>query len=167
MPLSLSQLAKLLWAAQGITRPDGHRTAPSAGGIFPLKLFAVVGNVEDVEPGVYRYSPQKHTLRLTISGDRRPNVMQAAFGQAWMLQSAAIIALAADYSGMTEKYGKRGIRYLYLEAGAAGQNIGLEAAALNLGAVFIGAFDDSHLSQALKLGSTEYPLALMPVGVPA
>ena len=60
--LALTSVSQLLWSAQGITSPDGYRTAPSAGALYPLEIFVVAGNVEGVSAGIYRYSPLEHEL---------------------------------------------------------------------------------------------------------
>ena len=63
----------LLWAAQGTTSDRGFRTAPSAGTLYPLELYAVVGDVEGLTPGVYSYRPDGHKLVWLIEGDLRVN----------------------------------------------------------------------------------------------
>jgi hypothetical protein len=70
-PLTLQEVSQILWAAQGITDAAGLRTAPSAGGTYPLELYVVAGNVRGLEPGVYRYLPDGHRAVKTIDG-RRP-----------------------------------------------------------------------------------------------
>ena len=165
-PVTLEQLGAVLWAGQGITRGDGGRAAPSAGGFHPLRLYLAVGNVAELALGVYLYDPLRNALDRRVEDDRRAEVAQIAMNQSWMKESALIVAIAAEYSAVTQKYGKRAIRYLYVEAGAAGQNLALAAAALGLGTSTVGAFDDSALSGLLGLGDTEYPLTLMAVGVP-
>ena len=70
-PLTLAEVSQLLWAAQGITSPDGKRTAPSAGALYPLEVFVVAGSVESLPAGVYRYRPQGHDLSRVTDGDKR------------------------------------------------------------------------------------------------
>lgn len=162
--LALADLAQLLWAAQGITDSGGFRTAPSAGGLYPLELYVAAGNVEQLQAGIYHYLPHRHALEHTASDDRRPLLSQAALGQAWVANGAAVIVIAANYARTTAKYGNRGNQYVHMEAGAAGQNIYLEAQARGLATVFVGAFDDDDVWSILELGPEERPLALMPVG---
>ena len=52
-PVSLEDLSQVLWAAQGVTGAYNERTAPSAGGTFPLEMYVVAGNVSDLPAGVY------------------------------------------------------------------------------------------------------------------
>ncbi len=165
--LSLQDLGQLLWAAQGITGPEGTRTTPSAGGLYPIRLYIAAGSVEGLTPAVYRYEAQWHSLTQVVKGDMRQRISDTAMQQDWMLDSQAIITIAADYHVTTAKYYKRGIRYLFVEAGATGQNIALQATGLGLGAGVVGAFDDSVLSHILTLSEREYPLSLVPVGIPA
>jgi SagB-type dehydrogenase family enzyme len=162
--LTLTDLAQLLWAAQGITDPGGYRTAPSAGALYPLELYVAAGHVEGPQPGVYHYDPQRHALTYIADGDRRSALRDAALGQQWIAEGAAVIAIVADYSRTTVKYGDRGIPYVHMEVGAAAQNIYLQAEARGLGTVFVGAFDDDDVWSILELGLDEEPLALMPVG---
>jgi SagB-type dehydrogenase family enzyme len=165
-PVTLQQLSQLLWAGQGITDPSGKRTAPSAGALYPLKLYVVAGNVEDLAAGIYEYEPETHTLVKTMDGDQRSSLAQAALGQTCVQQGAIDIVITAIYEITTVKYGERGIRYVHMEAGHAAQNICLEAVALGLGAVTVGAFDDDGVQQVLELPEDEVPLYIIPMGNP-
>ena len=163
-PLTHDELAQLLWAAQGVTGPEGLRTAPSAGALYPLEVDVVIGDVDGLPSAIYRYSPDRHELVLTREGDRRRELGAAALGQDCVEAGAAVIALAAVYERTTGKYGERGIRYVHMEVGHAAQNVCLEAAALGLGAVVVGAFEDAAVKRVLGLARDEEPLALIPVG---
>lgn len=165
-PLTLSELSQLLWAAQGITQPNGWRTAASAGALYPLELLVAVGNVLGVEPGVYRYSPERHSLTLILPGDQRAALSAAALDQQSVAQGAAVLALAGIYERTTGRYGQRGRQYVHMEVGIAYQNVHLQAVAMELGTVFIGAFDDSRVQTILGLAADEQPFCLMPVGRP-
>ena len=162
--LTLEQLGQLLWAAQGITDASGKRTAPSAMALYPLEVYAVVGNVKGVSPGVYKYRPQSHELVKTLDGDRRKALSQAATGQASVSQGAIDIVITAVYERTTRQFGERGIRFVHLEAGHAAQNICLQAVSLKLGTVTVGAFNDDDVRKALELSGDETPLYILPVG---
>ena len=166
-PLTQDELAQLLWAAQGVTAPEGLRTAPSAGALYPLEIDVVVGEVEGLPGAIYRYKPDQHALVLIREGDRRRELRTAALGQECVEAGAAVIALAGVYQRTTGKYGERGIRYVHMEAGHAAQNICLEATALGLGTVVVGAFEDGPVKRVLGLARDEEPLALIPVGRPS
>ncbi len=163
-PLTLAEVSQLLWAAQGITDDGGGRTVPSAGALYPLELYVAVGSVEDLSPGVYRYRPEGHTLVELQSGDVRGDLALAALEQEYVAEGAVVLALAAAYQRTTAKYGARGKRYVHMEVGHAAQNVYLQAGALGLGTVMVGAFEDARVHRILGLPADEQPLALMPVG---
>ncbi|MHC4512102.1 MAG: SagB/ThcOx family dehydrogenase [Planctomycetota bacterium] len=163
-PLTLEQVAQLLWSAQGITGAGGLRTAPSAGALYPLELYLVAGNVDGVAAGVYHYDPERHRLIEVCSGDVRKELAAAALGQDCVQLGAVVLVLAAVYERTTRKYGRRGERYVHMDAAHAAQNVCLQAVALGLGTVVIGAFDDRSVRRVLGLPSGERPLVLLPVG---
>ncbi len=163
--LTAAQLSQLLWAAQGITaQAEGLRTAPSAGALYPLELYVAVDDVADIPAVVYRYTPTQHRLGTVLTGSVRPKLWRAALSQSAVADAPATIAVAAVFARTTRKYGERGRRYVYMEAGHAAQNVYLQAEALGLGTVVIGAFDDGVVHDVLAMGSDEEPLYLMPVG---
>lgn len=163
-PLILSEVSQLLWAAQGITDPQGFRTAPSAGALHPLVVYVVIGNVHNLSSGIYKYIPQKHVLIRLIKGDKRNELSAAALGQSCVADGAIVIILSAVYERTTLKYGDRGIRYVHIEAGNAAQNVYLQAVSLNLSTVIVGAFDDRKVKNVIHMSPKEEPLIIMPVG---
>ncbi len=163
-PLALKEVSQLLWAAQGVTDRSGFRTAPSAGALYPLELYLVVGNVIGLSEGVYKYHPQNHEVIRILKGDFRNKLASAALEQQWIKNGAMILVFTAVYNRTTRKYGERGERYVHIETGHAAQNVYLQAVSLRLGTVFVGAFDDNELSRVLKLPDNEFPLGIMPVG---
>lgn len=162
--LTLAEISQLLWAGQGITSPAGYRTAPSAGALYPLELYVAAGQVESLPADVFRYQPSRHKLERVGSGDRRRSLSRAALSQTWIGDSAAIIAVAAIPRRTTSKYGDRGIRYVYMEAGHAAQNICLQAASLGLAATPVGAFRDDEIRDVLQMRPEMEPLYLLPIG---
>lgn len=162
--IPLSDLSQLLWAAQGISGSGGRRTAPSAGALFPLDVYVVAGKVTGLSAGIYSYDPHKHELTRVADGDARAELSKAALGQSSIKSAPAVLVLSAVYERTTVKYGERGIRYVHMEAGHVAQNIYLQAAALDLGTVVIGAFDDDGIRKVLHMTGREHPLYLMPVG---
>jgi len=162
-PLSLAELSQLLWAAQGTSGFGRRRTAPSAGGLYPLAVRVVVCNVTGLAPGIYAYNPHRHELSRTETGDKRLPLCQAALSQTAVKSAVVAIVLSAFYKRTMVKYGERGFRYVNMEAGHAGQNICLQAVALNLGSVVIGAFHDLEVKSILNLAEQEDPLYI-PVG---
>jgi SagB-type dehydrogenase family enzyme len=162
--LTLEEVGQLLWAAQGITHPEGRRTAPSAGPLYPLELVVVAGAVEGLEAGAFRYSPRDRTLSMLLPGDLRASLVQASLEQEWMHGSGAIFVFAGVYHRTAKRYGERAVRYVIMEVGHAVQNLHLQAVALGLGATVVGAFQDEVVRSLLRLESDEDPLAMMPVG---
>ncbi|MCA6214610.1 MAG: hypothetical protein PWP49_1512 [Thermococcaceae archaeon] len=160
-PISIEELAQLLWACQGITHED-KRAAPSAGATYPFEIFVVVGKVEGLQPGIYYYNPLDHSLTLIKEGDFRRELQEAALNQKWVGDAAVDIVLVAFYERTTRIYGERGIRYVHMEAGHIGQNIYLQATALGLGTVAIGAFHDDEVAKII--GTEGAPLYIFPVG---
>lgn len=164
-PLTLSEVSQLLWSAQGITEESmGLRTAPSAGALYPIEIYIVVGNVINLSPGIYKYNPKNHELVLIMKGDKRKELAISALGQKWIEEGAIVIVISAVYERTTSKYGERGIRYVHMEAGHVSQNIYLQAVALNLGTVAVGAFYDEEVKKLINMQKNENPLYLMPVG---
>jgi len=164
LPLTLEDVSQLLWAAQGITTEWGGRTAPSAGALYPLEVYLAVGNVENLAAGVYKYKPERHELVKVRDDDVRGELAEAALGQNFVMEAAIDIVIAAVYERTTKKYGDRGVRYTHMEAGHAAQNIYLQATALDLGMVTIGAFYDDRVKDILGMLKNETPLYVIPVG---
>ncbi len=165
-PRSVSQaeLSQLLWAAQGTTRPRGHRTAPSAGALYPLEVIAAVGLVPELPAGIYRYRSADHTLTQSAPGDRREELARAGLNQRFLTKAPVVLVIAAVYARTCTVYGQRGVRYTDMEAGHAAQNISLQAVALGLGTVMVGAFNDAEVRRTALLSPEEDPLYLIPVG---
>jgi len=155
------ELSQLLWAAQGITHAEGLRTAPSAGALYPLELYVATAG------GFYRYEPRPHQLIRLSEHDLRAAMRRTALGQEAITQAPAVFVIAAVYERMSRKYGAaRTPRYVHMEVGHAAQNLLLEAVALGLGGVLVGAFEDDALRKALELPANHPPLYLIPVGHP-
>lgn len=166
-PLKISQLSQILWAAQGITDKRGFmRAAPSAGALYPLDIYAVVGDgaVKGMETGVYHYDPKFHTVKKVCEGDKRGEVARASLGQMWMAKAPAILAITAEYKRITGKYGERGIQYATIEVGHSGQNIFLQSAGLGLDAGIVGAFHDNEVRESICARKSHQPLVLIPIG---
>ena len=162
--LTLGEVSQLLWSAQGETRRGGGRTTPSAGGLYPLEIYVMVGAVENLEPGIYRYRPERHDLLAVGAGDHRSQLASAALSQSWMRDAAIMIVVAAQYARTTGKYGERGRKYVNMEVGHTAQNVYLQATALGLGTTFVGAFNDNQVKGIIGLPAAEHPLGIMPVG---
>lgn len=166
-PLSLDQVSQLLWAGQGITEGI-KRAAPSAGATYPLTLYVMVGDnsVTGMAAGIYEYTPKTHSLALVKAGDFRQKLADACLYQIFIAEAPVVIIIAAEYEKTTARYGERGKRYVHMEAGHVGENIYLQAVALNLGTVVVGAFLDVDVAEVVGLPEEQVPLYVMPVGYP-
>lgn len=159
--LSWEEVGQLLWAAQGITGKSlglRFRASPSAGALYPMEIYALT------KDGLFHYLPDGHKLEVLNDKDLRKDLASAAFGQGSVSQAPLDIVIAAVFKRVTAKYGQRGIRYVHIEAGHIAQNIHLQAVALGLGSVPIGAFSDEQVQTALSLPKDHAPLYIIPVG---
>lgn len=161
--LSFDILSKFLWASYG-KNALGKKTVPSAGATYPLEIYVVIGNVENIENGIYHYDGVRHLIKLIKKGDFRKELAIKSYKQMFIADASFIIVISADFKKTTSRYGDRGYRYVYMEAGHSGQNIHLVASSLRLGTVMIGAFDDKGVKDVL--GIDEEVLYLCPVGKP-
>jgi SagB-type dehydrogenase family enzyme len=162
--LTLEEIGQLCWAGQGVTGGGGYRASPSAGALYPLEIYLVSRNVKGLASGVYHYQPQDHRLEGIKEGNFLSPLASAALNQSCVKQAPAAIVIAGVYERTTRKYRDRGIRYVYIEAGAAGENICLQAVSLGLGTVIVGAFDDKQVKSVVGLKPEEEPLLIIPVG---
>lgn len=163
-PLRLDQVSQLLWSAQGITDQSGKRASPSAGAQYYLETYLIAGKVEGLPAGIYRYVPEGHRLIRIASGDLRSALAEACLGQRWVKEGPASIVFAAIGSKLKKRYGERGVRFVDMEAGHAGQNLYLQATALGLGTVAIGAFREDEVRGLLHIPDNEIPIYLFPFG---
>jgi len=174
-PLNLPQLSQILWAAQGITGARGVRAAPSAGAAYPLEIFVVVGDrgviaggptpgARELEAGIYHFEVDSHSLNLHKPGDSRQELARAALNQQFVVEAPVDIVVCAILQRTSRRYGKRAERYVNMEVGHVGQNIHLQAVALGLATVEVGAFDDEDVSRVLGVDEQTRPLYIMPVG---
>ncbi len=161
-PFTTKEVSQMLWAAYGENK-WGKLTSPSAGATYPLTIYIIAGKVEDLPVGMYKYNNRSHSVTLVKKEDLRADLSGACLNQPWVREAPLVIIICADYSITTSRYGARGKRYVDIELGHVGQNIYLEATALGLGTVAVGAFDDRSVKAVLDV--KEDPLYIFPVGV--
>jgi len=166
--LSLSQLSQVLWAAQGLTGGGRFRAAPSAGATYPLEVFVIIGkgSVEGVDEGVYHYNVKEHSLEPHKGGDLREELSIAALDQEFIAQAPVDIVICAVYERTWRRYGRRAERYVPMEVGHVGENIHLQAVALGLATVMVGAFEDEQVRKLMDLADEVRPLYIIPLGKP-
>ncbi len=163
--LTLAQVSQLLWAAQGITSDDGFRTAPSAGATYPLEIYLVAGKVTDLASGVYKYLNKDHVLVKISDGDKRAELSDAALSQEWIKEAPAAIVVCGIYERTSKKYGENAPKYVHMEVGCVAQNVYLQATAMGLGTVFVGAVEEGKIAPVLHLDKNEHAFGILPVGV--
>ncbi|MFH1438410.1 MAG: SagB/ThcOx family dehydrogenase [Pseudomonadota bacterium] len=166
--MTMAELSRLLHAAQGITASaDGHdlRAAPSGGALYPIEIYPVVNNVEGLDSGIYHYRVPDHALELVKAGDFSGAIEKAGLGQGMLGDADVTIVMSAVFDRSRCKYGERGLRYIYMEAGHISQNIWLQAVALGMGSAVAGAFFDDKANKLLGLdGKDEAVLYMQAVG---
>lgn len=159
--ITLEALSQLLWAAQGITGEEwGYklRSVPSAGALYPVEIYTAL------KKGVYHYLPEEHSLEHVLKEDVRGKLYKASLQQDFIKDAPVVITIAAVFERTKSKYGERGTRYVYAEAGHVSQNIYLQCESLGLGTVAVGAFYDEAVQKVLGLPRNHKPIYLMPVG---
>lgn len=156
--LTRAELSQLLWAADGINRPSGGRTAPSAGAKYPLEIYVVTADE------LLHYVPGGHRVEVLAEEDLLGPMRATA--QDFVADGAALFVITAVVERTTAKYARWGERFVHMEAGHAAQNVLLQAVALGLGAVPVGGFDGAAVTRTLGLPADHTPLYLVPVGEP-
>jgi len=157
-PITLDELSQMLWACQGITAQHaGHelRTAPSAGALYPIETYLVVNNVEGVEPGVYHYGIRRHQIECLRKGEFGGQVAEAALGQLMAAKAGVVFVWTAVTARNKSKYGERGYRYIYMDAGHIGAHVSLAAEALGLASCAIGALFDDEANDLLGVDGVQ------------
>jgi len=156
--MPLPALSSLLAAAYGIVEADSsgqvrflRRSVPSAGGLFPLELYAFVRRVDGLDDGLYHYDVLRHALQQLSPGDLLPSLEPTFYTYPFIYNANLVLILATVFQRAQHKYGPRGYRYILIEAGHSGQNICLRAAELGLSTLCMGGFVDSDLMRVLRL----------------
>jgi nitroreductase len=182
--LTLNEVSQLLWAAQGVTDNMGHRTAPSAMARYPLQVYLLADNVTGLPTGVYHYSPQGHNLTIMAEGNMNEYYNATAGFEAWIKTAPAIFVITGNISGINQMPGLRpGNRtsgsnrtsgnqmprqdpsqWVYIDAGAAAENLLLEVVSLDLASTYTAGFSTNKTEDLLGLPSGEVPIGVLPVG---
>lgn len=169
-PVTLSALSQVLWAASGVTQKAGDfllRTAPSAGALYPIDIYVGVRSVESLKPGLYHFVPAGHSLRQRYEGDLSELLADAALNQDFLAEAGFNLIFTAVFERTTWKYGSRGFRYIYLDAGHIVQNAALAAVSLGLGSCPVAAFFDDEINALLGINpARESAIYLLAVGWP-
>ncbi len=169
--LPLGTLSELLWATQGITAAAGNyqfRSAPSAGGLFPIETYLFMRAVEGLAKGLYHFRPLAYDLELVRAGDFGRNLAEAALGQRMVEEAQVVFIWTAVVVRSKWKYRQRAYRYIYLDAGHIAQNLYLAGTASGIGICGVGAFFDDQVNSLIGVdGIKETTLYLASAGFPA
>jgi len=167
-PLSLEELARLMWSAQGVTARSGMyllRTAPSAGALYPFETYLYVDKVEEVPQGIYHFNVSDFALERMQEGNFSREFVSASLGQAFVGRAAVVIIWTAMMLRCMTKYRDRAMRYIPMDLGHVCQNVQLAATAMGFGSCPIGAFYDDDFNELLGVdGEEETVLYLITVG---
>jgi len=153
--LSLAHLSEVLWAAGGINRPDGHRTAPTANNRQAIEIFAIT------KDGAYRYDPPSHELRPLAPGDHRAKAGTQDYVAAAPLNLIYVADLGKYKGSDAEKKAVAG-----LDLGHFSENVYLYCASAGLNIVTRISIDPKVLAPLLKLDDDFLPLMGQTVGYP-
>ncbi len=169
-PLTLAELAFLLWATQGVrgilSPAVALRTVPSAGARHALETYVCALRVEGLEVAIYRYLPVEHELVLERSVAELPSrLAEACFGQTFAGQAAATFLWTAIPYRMEWRYGAASYKVLAMDAGHVCQNLYLCCEAIGAGTCAIGAYDQQACDALLGVdGRDEFTVYIAPVG---
>jgi SagB-type dehydrogenase family enzyme len=168
VPLKQEELSQLAWAASGVTaKAQGLplRTAPSAGGLYPIETYVVINRVHGLESGVYHYFPPTHSIEMLRRGDYSRAIAHAALDQKMAANAPVVFLWTAVVERCAWKYRQRAYRYIYMDAGHIGQNVALAAEGLGLGCCAIGAIYDDEVNELVGAdGEDETAVYLTCVG---
>ncbi len=158
-PLSNQDLSDIIWAANGINRPDeGKRTAPSARNSQDIDIYVIK------EDGAYFYNPADHSIELIAPGDHR-NLVTGR--QVNMANAPVMLVLVSDISRFAGSDDALKLRWGAMDAGIVSQNIALACAGLGMVTRPRASMDMGGLRELLKLKDSQHPMLNHPVGYPA
>lgn len=156
-PLPLEMISDLLWAAFGINRPSGDRTAPYWRHVMVMDIYLAMAD------GVWAYDPKAHALMPHLPGDIR-----ASTGLQEFVGTAPLdLIYVANGDRMTEVSSEDRRLFCSVDTGFIGQNVYLFCASEGLATVFRGAVDYPRLEAALKLPTRQFLTFAQTVGFPA
>lgn len=162
-PITLAELSYLLYSCQGVQKAaEKHtmRTVPSAGARHAFETYVLCNRVEGLGSGLYRYMALSEELApVNRNAGIAESLRGACLGQGMIASSAVTVFWVAETARMYYRYGERGYRYLFLDAGHACQNLYLAAESIGCGACAIGAYDDDQLNAVMGLDGVKQFMA--------
>lgn len=152
--LKEKEIGQILWAARGVNRPNGKLTSPSAMARYSVSVYVATSK------GTFLYIPENHSL-LSISNK---DIRKGIGTQEYVKTAPVILIFVADFSKLSEFSMTRKISFVSAEAGAIGENVYLQCAALKLGTSFVASVDKKFVKIALEFEKDIKPLFIMPIG---
>ena len=137
------------------------RTAPSAGGLYPIETYVVINRVDGIEQGVYHYNIRRHALEELELGNFGRQIALAALDQRMCLEASFVIIWTAIFERSKWKYKQRGYRYMYLDAGHIAENLALACTGIGLGSCQIGALYDEEVNSIIDVDGVEESVLYM------
>lgn len=173
--INLESISKILYFSGGIRNyPEAERDFdnsvrmyPSAGARYPLEIYFILFNSDDVGPGLYHYNVKQNSIELLMEGNFREEAisMTSSTNKELVEKSDMLMIITAVYPRTVIKYGERGWRYCFLDAGHLGQNIYLVSSRINLKCCSVGGFFDNKIIEFLDINEEyEVPLYLFTIG---
>lgn len=172
-PLSLPELATLLHRSYGIrsrslaynVRGFPSRFVPSTGGLQSVEVYLAVHAVEGLEKGIYHYNAGCHALEVLDRGNFRRKVVRSCLFQDWIDAASVVLFLTCDMRKVYWKYGRRGYRFVHVDAGIVSQTLHLVASALRLRSCIVAGYHDEAIHSLLQVdGRDEFVALLLAVG---
>src|SRR3989338_2689823 len=167
-PISLQQLSEILHYSAGLVRESEgkfHFPYPSAGGKYPIEIYPLVLYGDELKNGLYHYSPTEHALDILLAPLKKEDISSIWMSQKWFRKASIILIFTAVYHRTTDKYGRKGLPFPFIEAGHIGQNVYLLAQSLGIGCCAIGQFKEKQLCKLLDINPfEEYPIYYIALG---
>ncbi len=155
-PLTLNELAFLLWATQGVRKFAGRfqqvtfRNVPSAGSRHAFETYLFIQNVEGLAPGIYHYLASRHALEVWEDRkDFSEELERALGGQNFAVKAPVVFVWSAMPYRMEWRYGLKSHKYMLIDAGHVCENLYLACEAIGCGTCAIGAYDQELLDELL------------------
>lgn len=172
--MDLEQLSTILYFAYGVSLGNtntesfcSYRMSPSGGGLYPLEIFFHSNRIIRLPPGIYHYNPINHHLHLIIKRNVATEIASAMVQQDITKNVLMTIFISAVFERSIFKYGNRGYRFIYLEAGHVAQNINLVSQGIGLGCLNIGGYFDRKIDDLLNFdGLTQSTIYVIAIGKP-
>lgn len=164
LPLSLAELSKIIGSCRIVDtkRKPERRTYPSGGARFPVELYVVSYNINELKQGAYHYNMKDNNLELLL--EKNLKSQRRKLISPFLENPAATIIFTSVIARSEVKYGLRAYPYSLIEAGHMGQNILLAASEIGIGSCSVSGFIDDTVKKILDLTDDEIPIYSISIG---